>query len=230
MTISLRRGDPQSGGSVRVAVRPSGDLAALREEFQRRHSVRLKRLFDEALLTEVRNELDQGEFEERRHGTGHAELCMDRGRAPALLFFLANDLALFELVRGITGCERIGSFRGRVYRMLPGSKHEGTWHHDNVEGRIVAMSINLSESPYSGGVLEIRDSRSKRVTRRLANTGPGDAVLFRIASTLEHRLTKVEGDVPKTAYAGWFRSGSDSELLRPAEFLGAGARGRMSGG
>lgn len=225
MTISIQRGDPHGGASLRVAILPTGDLLALREEFEGRDSVVLKGLLDDALLARVRDELDQGEFEERRHTTGHAELCIDRGRAQALLFFLANDPALFELVRGITGCDRIGCFAGRLYRMLPGSEHEGTWHDDCVEGRMVAMSINLSESPYSGGVLEIRDRDSKRITRRLANTGPGDAVLFRIAPTLLHRVTKVEGDVPKTAFAGWFRSGWDSELLRPAEFLAPAAVG-----
>jgi hypothetical protein len=38
----------------------------------------------------------------------------------------------------------------------------------------------------------------------VANTGAGDAVLFRIAERLEHRVTSLRGDVPRTAYAGWF--------------------------
>jgi 2-oxoglutarate-Fe(II)-dependent oxygenase superfamily protein len=148
---------------------------------------------------------------------------MDRGSARALLLFLCNDVALFELVRAITGCDRIGAFVGRVYRMLPGAEHEGTWHDDLLEGRMVAMSVNLGDAPYSGGVLEIRGRQSKRVLHRVANTGFGDAVIFRIGRELQHRVTAVKGTVPKTAYAGWFISGPDSELIRPEDFVECGA-------
>jgi hypothetical protein len=144
---------------------------------------------------------------------------MDGGSARALLLFLCNDVALFELVRAITGCDRIGAFGGRVYRMLPGAEHEGTWHDDLAEGRMVTLSINLGDAPYSGGVLEIRDRQSKRVLQRVANTGFGDAVIFRIGRELQHRVTAVEGSVPKTAYAGWFVSDPDSALIRPGDFL-----------
>jgi 2OG-Fe(II) oxygenase superfamily len=171
------------------------------------------------LLERVRRELDAAEFEE--HTGIRTELRMRSDRALALLEFLANDPEFFEAVREITGCDRIGAFLGRVYRMLPGPEHEGVWHADLVHGRMVAMSVNLSDAPYSGGLLEIRDEQSDRVLHRIANTGPGDAVIFRLAEGLKHRLTGVEGKVPKTAYAGWFLSGPESELLHPADFLSA---------
>jgi hypothetical protein len=148
---------------------------------------------------------------------------MDRGGARALLLFLCNDVALFELVRAITGCDRIGAFVGRIYRMLPGAEHEGTWHDDLLEGRMVAMSINLGNAPFSGGVLEIRDRASKRVLHRVANTGFGSAVIFRIDPELQHRVTAVREGAPKTAYAGWFISGHDSALIRPGDFVEARA-------
>jgi hypothetical protein len=83
---------------------------------------------------------------------------------------------------------------------------------------MVAMSINLSAKPYSGGVLEIRTRESGKVLHRTANTGPGDAILFRVAPGLQHRVTAVEGEVPRTAYAGWFIAGTDFALLRPETF------------
>lgn len=208
---------------VAVPVAAADDLPALRRRFERDHHVLIPGLLRGSLLERVRRELDRGEFEERNHTTGHAELCVDRGRARTLLFFACNDLALFELVRAITGCDRIGAFVGRVYRMLPGPEHEGKWHNDLAEGRMVAMSVNLGEAPYSGGELEIRDHKSKEVVQRVANTGLGDAVIFRIARELVHRVTAVEGAVPKTAYAGWFVSGPDSELIHPGDFLASGA-------
>ena len=38
----------------------------------------------------------------------------------------------------------------------------------------------------------------------VANTGLGDAVVFRVSRTLEHRNTKIRGKVAKTAFSGWF--------------------------
>ena len=176
------------------------------------------------MLARVERELDGGEFAEMHHPTGHTELCMDRGRAAALLLFLCNDPTLFDLVRSITGCDPIGAFAGRVYRLLPGPKHAGRWHDDNTDGRMIAMSINLGRAPFDGGVFELRDRDSGRVLRQVPNTGPGDALLFRIGPDLQHRVTGVEGEVEKTAYAGWFRSEPEAKLVTPAASLARGAR------
>jgi hypothetical protein len=171
------------------------------------------------MLERIRRVIESEEFGVQDHGGLKTELSMRTTRAATLLGFLINDPTLFEQIRAITGCERIGTFVGRIYRMLPGPEHEDSWHDDVTEGRMVAMSLNLGEAPYSGGVLEIRDRDSKRVLHRVENTGPGDALLFRIARGLQHRVTAVEGSVPKTAYAGWFTSNRDFELLRPGDFL-----------
>ena len=50
----------------------------------------------------------------------------------------------------------------------------------------------------------MRERDTRRVIFELANTGPGDAVLFRISEKLEHMVTAVEGDEPRTVFAGWF--------------------------
>jgi len=44
------------------------------------------------------------------------------------------------------------------------------------------------------------------VTARVGGTSLGDAVIFRIADHLRHRVSPVEGDVPRVAFAGWFKS------------------------
>src|SRR5262249_58599579 len=79
-------------------------------------------------------------------------------------------------------------------------------HDDRCEGRLVGMSANLSTEIYSGGVFQLRDSRTEQLLCEMPNTGLGDAILFRIASPLQHRITEAEGAVPKTAFSGWFRS------------------------
>jgi 2OG-Fe(II) oxygenase superfamily len=73
---------------------------------------------------------------------------------------------------------------------------------------LLALSINLGKQSYEGGVLEIRRHKSQESVQ-VVNTEFGDAILFRLADYLEHRVTNVEGTVPKTAFAGWFRSQPD---------------------
>jgi hypothetical protein len=213
MTIARLESPPV--GPTALATGSSRDLRRLRDEFERNHCVQLPRLLSDALLDRILGQIDEGEFTVREHTGISTELCMETGKAPAFLMFLTNDPGLFEFVCAITACDRIGYFNGRVYRMMPGPEHEDSWHDDAQGDRMVAMSINLSPTPYSGGILEIRDHPSKNVLHRAPNTGPGDAVLFRIAAGLQHRVTAVEGQVPRTAYAGWFTAGPDLVLLHP---------------
>ena len=84
---------------------------------------------------------------------------------------------------------------------------------------MVAMTVNLSTDGYAGGFLEMRERSSKKIFAELANTGPGDAILFELAPELQHRVTPVEGSYPKTALAGWFKESP--------EFLSALEKGRL---
>jgi Rps23 Pro-64 3,4-dihydroxylase Tpa1-like proline 4-hydroxylase len=70
---------------------------------------------------------------------------------------------------------------------------------------MVTFSLNLSRREYRGGTLQIRRRDSQEILHEVQNTGPGDAVLMRVAKQLCHRVLPVEGDVPRTALAGWFR-------------------------
>lgn len=159
--------------------------------------------------------LERGAFADYAHDGIGTELVAKPGLATGVLELLANDPELFAAVRALTGCGPIGCFHGRVYRMVPGSGHYDTWHSDEGLDRMITMSINLSPEPYKGGTLQMREKRSTSLLHEIANTGLGDAIVFRIAPTLTHRVTNVEGRLPKTAYAGWFRSGpSYRELVR----------------
>jgi hypothetical protein len=205
----------QPAGPTAVSTGPLRDVPRLRDEFDHHHCVRLPELLNDAVLERVLHLTDEGEFSPRAHAGISTELLMRRGKAPALLVFLINDPELFEFVRAITGCDRIGAFHGRLYRMMPGPEHEDSWHDDLHDGRMVAMSINLTPAKYDGGALEIRDRHSKEVLHRAVPKRAGDALLFRISPRLEHRVTVVRGAVPRTAYAGWFMEGPDSALLHP---------------
>ena len=125
-----------------------------------------------------------------------------------LLELVFNDAAVFNLVERVTGCGAIARFGGFVYRLTPTHGLEHHWHNDLIESRLVAMSVNLGPGMYEGGLLELRERASTRVLERVSNTGEGDALLFRLHETLQHRACPVTVGV-KTAFAGWY-FGEDS--------------------
>ena len=196
----------QSTQEGKILSESPADWKSFQEKFRRQHCVRFPAFIGGELLRKIQDQVDRAEFLEAKYGTIGTELTMEYNGSLSLLQFLANDPTLFQSVDRITGCGRIGCFRGRVYRMIPASGHYDSWHRDVGRDRKLAMSVNLGRKPYQGGSLQIRDRVSKRVLHEVHNVGPGDAILFLIDDDLQHRITPLEGSVPKTAYAGWFCS------------------------
>jgi len=191
------------------------ELSRLRSEFDRRHCIRLPSLLPAEGFGYVRRHIDRGAFAEKVHGTIGVELCMAGNAALDLLYFLTNDPRVFQVVQELTRCNPIGGFVGRIYRMVPGTGHYDSWHSDCLDHRMIGLSINLGAETYAGGVFQLRERGSEAILTEAPNTGAGDAILFRIAGHIEHRVTAVEGSVPKTAFAGWFVSEPNfMELLR----------------
>lgn len=185
------------------------NVERLAAQFRTQHYVRLYQLLEPTLLDLVCRGLEQASFQLRVYEGLCKDLWPDDTRTTTFLNFLCNNQNLFEIVEAITGCGHLGCFVGKVYRMVPHQGHTDSWHDDVINERKVALSINLSPKIYRGGILQIRDCRSKKILSRIASTGFGDGVIFRIADHLEHRRTDVQGDVPKTAFAGWFKSEPD---------------------
>jgi hypothetical protein len=136
----------------------------------------------------------------------------------ARLIFLANDPELVEFVREVTGCTDVGFFVGRVSRLAAKSDHFAAWHDDALDGRRVALSLNLSEGPLDGGELLIR-RKGEPEPLPMPYGPPGDALLFRISEHLEHRVRPVRSRTPRTAFVGWYFAGpAFADLFeRPAE-------------
>ena len=179
--------------------------ASIRQQFEQSHCLLLRGFIESRLLAEIHDRTNSAVVVEVTHEVGR-ECGVNAAHAAALLDFVCNDQTLFEAIRKLTNCQSIGCFSGRIYQMRSGGKHHLDWHDDLAQNRLIALSVNLGVHPYQGGVLEIADAESKRLLHRVANVGPGDAVLFRIAPSLVHRVTAVEGPMVRTAYAGWFRS------------------------
>jgi hypothetical protein len=184
-------------------------VQVLRTQFAERQHVRLRNLIEPTLLERVAREIDRGAFHQRAHKKIGVELGMAADSLPVhLLRFSVNTSPLFKFVQQITECGRIGCFDGRIYRMLPVPDHYDSWHDDVMNHRKVGMSINLSVSGYEGGTFQLRDLTNGTEVH-VPNIGFGDAILFQLGSHLKHRVTPVEGKLPKTAFAGWFCSEPD---------------------
>lgn len=179
------------------------ELAGLAQTFVRKQAVSLEGFVEPSLLARVQQAVAAAEFIPRTHGTIGTELCMPGDNiAVHMLHVATNRPALFELIERISGCPPVGYYDGRIYRLPPSPEFSDSWHDDVLEGRQVALSINLSPEPYEGGIFELREGAN--MLFRAANTVPGDALLFRVRAGLKHRVTAVTGTCAKTAFAGWF--------------------------
>lgn len=203
----------------------SRELAALRRDFERRNFVRFPAMIDRKLMRAIASHLQHANFDRVEHRGFGRDLSMAPNVASAALNFLLNDPALFDAIRTITGCAKIGSFAGRIYRVVDQSGLGLEWHDDAVRDRLVALSINVGAGRFRGGWLELRDRAAGRVVGRIQNRGFGDAILFRIGPTLEHRNSPVTGSVAKTAFAGWFMSRPDYATAARREMRRAASAG-----
>ena len=190
------------------AVRPTGrEVAALKAAFEAQHCVRLPGFLEPALLRRLQSRLaEKNAWKPHVHdlvnGLSTELVCSDETTV-GLLTAMFHDAAVFESIRAITECDRIGSFHGRIYRM-DANAHTDVWHTDANGKYLIALSLNLSPGPFAGGELHLRECDSKRMRAQVANTGQGDAIIFRIDGSLEHVVTPVTSEAPKIAWAGWF--------------------------
>ena len=203
--IQLRTGGPR-------IVKDDG-WAAQQREFAHRHCVVFKGFVDDGILGRVPRMLEAGQFYTRedtdKKGEVFArELTMRAGPLLPMFLLLLNQPRLFEAIAEFTGSEEaIQRFNGRCFKLLPGGGHFDSWHTDAVRERLYGLTINLSSKPFSGGGFQVRSGRTKEVFQTVAASRFGDACLFRIHKSLEHRALPVEGTAPRCVYGGWFLAG-----------------------
>lgn len=194
-------------GINHIALPSDAEISTWRREFAASHCIHVRGFLDARLLAWLRGRLAHARFQERVHRDlvpPAVDLGLADERLLAMIVTMINDRRLFAVVRAISGCDPIGCYNGIVYRMDPRPDHCDTWHSDMDGNRMVTLSVNLGE-PYEGGVLQVRHRPSRRVVHEVANTGPGDAILFALGEELEHRVEAVTGERTKMALAGWFQ-------------------------
>jgi 2OG-Fe(II) oxygenase superfamily len=183
----------------------------LQRQFVERHCILLARLIDPEILAVVLEQVSKAQFVARDIEHIGTETWIPSSVSACTLTFLANSQEFLRFIERVTSCDRIGDFFGRIYRMPPTEGHEFDWHDDTPlhDHRMLTLSLNLSTAAYEGGETQIREKASERILFKIANTGLGDAIVFRVSPALEHRVTPVRGTIPRTAFAGWFRSPID---------------------
>jgi len=183
----------------------AADLRSLRAQFHRDHYIILPRLIEPDLFQTILNRIEAAPFRDKEFNGVVRQSVMDDPITYNLLMFLVNMPGFHRLIQRITGCRRIADFRGRIYRLNPSTDDRIVWHSDACDHRMVTLSMNLTTQEYRGGTLQIRCRGSKDLLHEVRNTGLGDTLLMRVTAKLVHRVLPVEGDVPRTAFAGWFR-------------------------
>lgn len=204
--LQVTKRGPVTAGSER-------DFDRLREQFKYQHWLLLPNFLDRALLDLIQQKLGETEYRVVDRETG-VELRPVDCTAYLATELLLNSPKLFRAIERITGCSRIACFSGRIYRRPPSKDYFNRWHSDVTdEGRMIALSINLSREPYLGGALQIRSTDTRELLCEVDNPNYGDALIFPIDERFQHRVCEVEGTTAKTALAGWFRSKYDPNSL-----------------
>ncbi len=192
-------------GRREVRLPSESEVRQFAAAFARDHFIRAPQLIDPELFDPIADGIQSAEYRLREDDDPGTDLRLVDHRLDGALVFLLSDPAIFTIVERVTACPPIRSFVGSVFRMDAGA-HYDEWHDDIAEGRVVALSLNVSRRPYNGGTLQIRRTGETAIVREVPNRRYGDAVLFRIAEDLEHRVTPVAPGPPRIAFAGWFRT------------------------
>ena len=188
-------------------------FAALRKSFVEQHWLRLPNFLDARLLELIERKLQETEYRVVERETGIELRPIDCTTYLATELLL-NSPSLFRAIEQITGCARIACFSGRIYQRPASSTYFNRWHTDvTEEGRMVALSINLTAGPYEGGALQIRSATTHEILCEVDNRNYGDAIIFPVDEKFEHRVCEVESGAPKTALVGSFMSKPDPNSL-----------------
>lgn len=201
-----------------AAVSNDSDIRLARDRYQKTHCLKLPDIIDRPLLLRIVELIDDAEVQIDTHGGLALEERFIDSQASIAINFLLNDYGVFKHIEKLTGCDPIGSFIGRCFRTRPTSGNFDKWHDDMDGSRMVGFSINLTPEKFEGGLLEMRYRDTGEIIFHEADRERrdfGDALLFQLKEGLQHRVTCVEGTVPRVAFAGWFRATPDyCETLR----------------
>lgn len=187
-------------------------LSNYQDVFKDTHSFVIQDFFCSSLQELINSYLSQAEFILSSHSGTEDNLIAKEYAVTHesvinnLLHFYLNKPEVLETVKKITKYDNIKRFMGRIYKFEADENCFDSWHKDisKKEDRMVGISVNLSNSAYTGGVFTIRNRSTHKIYRKVKHDNWGGVHFFRIHPDLEHKVDKVTGTNPRVAYAGWF--------------------------
>jgi hypothetical protein len=185
----------------------ASSIRELQQQFAGTHCILLPSLIRPEILEILLDQIAGAQFIPDEYADVGAETRIATSQALKSLQFLLNIPTFLRFIETVTSSPPIQIFTGRIYRLSPAEGQHFDWHNDVIpdDPRLLGLSINLSPQPFEGGAFSIRDVNTKQVFREVRNTGLGDALIFRIAGSLQHSVSPVRGPISRTAYAGWFK-------------------------
>ena len=80
------------------------------------------------------------------------------------------------------------------------------WHQDCTpeNKKVLGFSLDLSPKPYLGGELALKEAGQAQPFAVNKTENLGDALIFRLAPNLRHRVLPITGAQRRFAFVGWF--------------------------
>ena len=174
------------------------------EAFQRNRAAYFPDFLEPRFGELVRQVCSAARFEEQFvEGVG-GRMIEASNRASGMLALALRNRPLLEWLSKVAGRGELRSVAGSVARIGAGSRHELDWHDDRLEGRRLAITIDLSTEAFEGGEFIMRAKGTDTVCYRHRPARFGSALIFHVGRELEHRVLPVTSGGPRTTFSGWF--------------------------
>ena len=193
-------------GAFRTALLVSPESVA--GEFAKHRAIACEGAMDPDLLASLMRLCREGNFEsDEVEGLGHREIENPQ-RAGRTISHVLKRAELIGWIEQVTGCGPLCTVEGRVVRAQANNHDQLLWHDDldNARRRL-AITINLSEHHYEGGLFELREKRTHALLVSHLHLEPGGALIFDVGYDIEHRVLPVTSGGPRCVYTGWFFKG-----------------------
>jgi hypothetical protein len=175
------------------------------EGFQRIRALECRDAIDPPMLDLVMRQADRSGFDlQQVEKIGDREIEAG-SRAGAALMLVLKRRNLLDWLEQATGCGPLDTVMGMVVQARAGEDHHLVWHDDRQETRRrLAITINLTAVPYEGGLFEMRRKKTHEPLIAYRHTMPGTALIFHVASDIQHRVLPVTSGGPRRVFTGWF--------------------------
>lgn len=203
--VSAPREEPPPVQIGRIRTEVMASPVDYRDEFARRGSLYLTNFLTPDMLGTVRRICRAATFVPKATALlGSMEVEWPR-RAGLAVSIALSQPTLLRWLEEATGCGPIERADGRIAQGRPGQPHQLDWHDDQVDPtRRLAITINLTEDDYEGGLFALRSRESGLILTSHRHDRLGAALIFEVSDRFEHRILPVTAGGPRRVYTGWF--------------------------